>query len=1697
MLVNGKGVVQVEYFYDTVPAYGQGIQYTAFTQGSTVTINNALLSAAGISDGFHRLGIRAKAGGPNGLWSPVYWQNVIVNGAGITQVEYYWDDAHPAHGAATPLTGFTPGSIVTITNSQISTAGLATGVHRLALRARSGNGMWSPTYFHEVFVGSGADYAEYYWDTDPGYGQATPIAFTPGEVAMVNISNIAVPTSDGLHTLAIRARAGKTWSPTYIKTYCNAPTPMFSLLGSDTVCQGEQIIILDETEGASAQTQYTWDMQSDGTVDDQTAGDLTYTYAQPGIYELTLGVGNNATCQNTYSKTIVVRSTQNPTISISRNLNNVCEGTEVRFVATTQRAANYSPQIMWFRNDTLMPGITGDTIYLSDLHNNDRIRAKVRVYNPCASADSAQSSQLTMQIYPLPSVTMQHQRFIFSDEQAFTLTSRFAGTPTGGTYSINGTNTTLFNPTRNENGIYTISYTYTNNNGCSTTVVDSFELRDRVEYMLTAQSANPLQGTVSGSGMYTIGDTATATAIGALGWRFDHWNDGDTTNPRRIEMMGNTTLTAYWHHLCNDTVIVDSANVCDSYQWHGTTYTTSTTEATHTVPSALGCDSTHQLHLTVRHSNTGTETAVACDTYIWHGTVYNASSNTGTHTSTNAAGCDSLTTLHLTINHSNEGSETITACDSYQWHGTTFTSSNHNATYTCPNVHGCDSLTTLHLTVNHSNAATQTVSACDSYTWHGSIYSTSTNTPSYTSTNMAGCDSVTTLHLTVNYSNSAIETVTACNSFVWHGSEYTASTSTPTYTSTNAAGCDSVTTLHLTINHCSTTNITACDSYTWHGTTYTTSGTYTDGTDTLALTINYSNAAVEAVTACNSFVWQGTTYTASTNTPTHTNTNAAGCDSVTTLHLTINHCSTADITACDSYTWHGASYTTSGTYTDGTDTLMLTINYSNAAVKTITACNSFVWHGTTYTTSTNTPTYTSTNMAGCDSVTTLHLTVNYSNSAIETVTACNSFVWHGSEYTASTSTPTYTSTNAAGCDSVTTLHLTINHCSTADITACDSYTWHGTTYTTSGTYTDGTDTLMLTINYSNAAVETITACNSFVWHGTTYTTSTNTPTYTSTNVAGCDSVTTLHLTVNYSNTSVETVTACNSFVWHGTEYTASTNTPTYTTVNVVGCDSVTTLHLTINHCSTTDVTTCESYTWHGTTYTTSGTYTYGTDTLALTINYNNSAIETATVCDAYTWHGTVYTASTNTPTHTSTNVAGCDSVTTLHLTVNYSNTSVETVTACNSFVWHGTEYTASTNTPTYTTVNVVGCDSVTTLHLTINHCSTTDVTACDSYTWHGTTYTTDGTYTDGTDTLVLTINHSNSSVETVTACDAYTWHGVLYTSSTNTPQYITTNAQGCDSTVTLNLTIVPSLTITYDANGGSGTMSNQSACPGQPTILNPCTFSRTGYAFDGWAITPAGSVMFTDGAEVVLGDNVTLYAVWLQTCVDAYSTSLLSACDSLVWRNSTYLSSGSYVDTVYGAVVGGCDSIYTLQLTLNHSNDSEEHAVACDSLVWNGTTYIESNTNAIAILTNNAGCDSTVTLHLTINHSVHHTIDTTAHDSITWNGSTYTESGVYSWTGTTIDGCDSTVVLNLTIIERQGIVNTPTSQIVLYPNPTGGIVTIEADNVANVEVYDIYGRRILNAEDTTIVDLEIYPSGSYTFRITTRSGVYIRKVIKR
>jgi len=77
-------------------------------------------------------------------------------------------------------------------------------------------------------------------------------------------------------------------------------------------------------------------------------------------------------------------------------------------------------------------------------------------------------------------------------------------------------------------------------------------------FLLSASSDDTTQGRVLGEGRYFGGDTATLTAIPADRHRFSSWNDGDTTNPRRIVVTQDTAFIAYFD-ACPDTA--DTAGI--------------------------------------------------------------------------------------------------------------------------------------------------------------------------------------------------------------------------------------------------------------------------------------------------------------------------------------------------------------------------------------------------------------------------------------------------------------------------------------------------------------------------------------------------------------------------------------------------------------------------------------------------------------------------------------------------------------------------------------------------------------------------------------------------------------------------------------------------------------------------------------------------------------------------------------------------------------------------------------------------------------------------------------------------------------------------------------------------------------------------------------------------------------------------------
>ena len=671
---------------------------------------------------------------------------------------------------------------------------------------------------------------------------------------------------------------------------------------------------------------------------------------------------------------------------------------------------------------------------------------------------------------------------------------------------------------------------------------------------------------------------------------------------------------------------------------------------------------------------------------------------------------------------------------------------------------------------------------------------------------------------------------------------------------------------------------------------------------------------VETVIVCGSYTWiDGITYTESNNTATYTLTNAAGCDSTVTLHLTINnpvHTSTTE-TTCVSYTWTagtGTTYTESGIYLHShedangciqVDTLHLTINNPVHTATTETACESYTWTAGTGTTYTESGTYLHSHedANGCMQVDTLHLTINNPVHTVTTEMVCGSYTWTtgtGITYTES-GTYLHSHEDANGCTQVDTLHLTINNpVHTAIIeTVCVSYTWTtgtGTTYTESGTYLHSHE-----------------------------------------DTNGCIQVDTLHLTINNPVHTATTETVCGSYTWTagtGTTYTES-GTYLHSHEDANGCLQVDTLHLTINnpvHTVTTE-TVCGSYTWTtgtGITYTESGTYLHShedvhgctqVDTLYLTINNPVHTATIETVCGSYTWTtgtGITYTES-GTYLHSHEDVNGCIQVDTLHLTINNPVHTATTETACGSYTWAtgtGITYTES-GTYLHSHEDARGCTQVDTLHLTINnpvHTVTTE-TVCGSYTWTtgtGITYTESGTYFHShedvngclqVDTLHLTINTPTAGDTTAIVCGNFNWYEYFDLTQSGDYTHTLTNAAGCDSTVILHLTVNQPVTTT----------STATICDSElPYVWNGLTFNEAG--------TQSLTLQAANGCDSIIDMTITVNP---SVTIEAYLT--ISDNDlPYTYGDTTFMpgtvQSGDYTFNFTSA--DGCDSIIILHLTV-------------------------------------------------------------------------------------------------------------------------------------------------------------------------------------
>ena len=583
---------------------------------------------------------------------------------------------------------------------------------------------------------------------------------------------------------------------------------------------------------------------------------------------------------------------------------------------------------------------------------------------------------------------------------------------------------------------------------------------------------------------------------------------------------------------------------------------------------------------------------------------------------------------------------------------------------TCTAPGGASSTSTvLSLGQNTNNGSTSTLTetSCVSYTWaaNGLTY-TASGVYTFTSLNSSGCLNTATLNLTINNNTSSSLSQTACNSYTWaaNGVTYSASGSY-TFTSLNQSGCLNTATLNLTINHSNSSSsmATVCNSYYWSGATYTTSGTYVqtfinaancDSAHTLNLTIKYSTSSTSSASATSSYTWpaSGLTYTSS-GTYSYTTVNAAGCDSIMSLNLTIYQSAVTMtlqnvVQISPSVFEYDIMLTNTGNTALALKGYSCGINHAVGMRNGGTLTHTFVSRDPSlaaipnpvagYTSSSNHLRITAANTTNGNEINLSPAlpvriaTMRVSNSVpfpadfipsfeLQTLTAvgktaciANCIVTPpGTLYTINgvgNAPATGFIQGLTGVVNTPCLYLNKTANFAASMSQFSSVSCYGQSNGVAQISSSGTgssSTGMYSINGGAMMPYASIPFSISNLAAATYTVA-----LTSSN--GCVSSSTSTITQSVLSTTVTSVTACNSYTWQGVTYTAS-GSATNTFISATGCDSIHTKNFLINYSDDTSSSfaACGSYSWNGISYTTSGTYiqTYTNSTgcdSALTLN---------------------------------------------------------------------------------------------------------------------------------------------------------------------------------------------------------------------------------------------------------------------------------------------------------------------------------------------------------------------------------------------------------------------------------------------------------------------------------------------------------------
>lgn len=266
-------------------------------------------------------------------------------------------------------------------------------------------------------------------------------------------------------------------------------------------------------------------------------------------------------------------------------------------------------------------------------------------------------------------------------------------------------------------------------------------------------------------------------------------------------------------------------------------------------------------------------------------------------------------------------------------------------------------------------------------------------------------------------------------------------------------------------------------------------------------------------------------------------------------------------------------------------------------------------------------------------------------------------------------------------------------------------------------------------------------------------------------------------------------------------------------------------------------------------------------------------------------------------------------------------------------------------------------------------------------------------------------------------------------------------------------------------------------------------------------ITPGGMVLTSSGTylETAMNEYGCLidYTINLTLQELTYVQTINECTSYLSPEGNIYTITGTYYDTIPSLY--SCDSVIITYLTIQTSNNTTETVVTCDNYFWptNSQTYIASGTYQ-HVLVNSSGCDSIVSIELTINQNSSDQITVNGIDLVVVNGETFTQNGTYIQNLTNSEGCDSTLTISVDL-DFTGL-DELNQDFSIYPNPTSNKVRISTkySSTYNLTILDLQGKKLLyfnNAEGIIELNVEHLPSGIYMLNISQDNEFVMKKLI--